>query len=533
MAASIWYDSDTTELENTDKELTAAVLHLKGLLQAKNWLRSPLLRLPPELIVHIISYAMEETAHSSVWRPIAGTCHHIRNLMCTSTELWRRADFTSDRLAIFTFERSQGNLEAIFADLLAEDNRRNQDLAWRFCKDHRPLYGHRLRTLELCGYPSHLPDFSWIFERPLPRLERLKIHFTPSWQDWNGFFLRDPVDLQLPTDMPLRVLDLCSAILPWSSGLFAGLNELHLDFRDCEAFVEVSEEDMLGVFEASPQLESLSLYRLLPKLDPELGYTPSRVVKFANLKHLVLDSFPNLVGYTLDHMETPSIESLEIRAEFTSHEVETSLNYIFFERNLPDRLFPNPPNFEVWPDCGEGIYNTLEVNIGSCHIQLDFDMDETEVYSNTIMSCILPMVPSSVTSLRLDYSQLEDDTEWMDFFSSHPEVRSIEVSKEEHVSESLWDALSPAKTGGVTVCPKLESITLPEHSVSIPLLNCLLGRKYMGFGLRRLRLWALDERLAPTFGALVDEFQVVDALRQSESVLRVRPILESWNNNRG
>jgi hypothetical protein len=523
--SSIWPKTEVTCSEKTDTKFAAATLHLKKLLRAKNWLCSPLLRLPPEIIIHILSYMMEETAHSSVWRPIISTCHHIRKLMCTSNELWRRADFTSDKLAMFAFEWSQGNLEVILADLLVEDDQQNQNLSLRFCKDNMVLHGHRLHTLEVYGYPYHLPDFSWIFERPLPRLERLRIHFTPSWEEWKGFSLFDPVDLQLPTDMPLQVLDLCGAILPWSSNLFIGLRELHLDFRSCDAFVEISEEDMLGVFEASPQLESLSLYQLLSKLHPELGYTPSRVVKFASLKQLVLDSFPKLVGYMLDHMDVPVIESLKIRSEFSSDEVEPSLNYYFVESNIPGRLFPNPPEFEVWPDCGDGIYDSLKVNIGNCHIQFDFDMDENEVCSNTIMACILPMVPSSVTTLRLDYSQLDEDTEWAEFFLLHPEVRSIEVLKGDPVDQSLWDALSPAKTGGITLCPKLESITLSKQRASTPLLSCLLGRKATGFGLKCLRLWALDETLVRAFSAFVEEIQVVNT-PPTELVRRVRPVLE-------
>jgi len=76
--------------------------------------------------------------------------------------------------------------------------------------------------------------------------------------------MEDPVIIQFPTDLPLRALDLSNATPPWSSYLFTELRELHLDFTECDSFVEISEEELLGIFDASPRLESLSLIRLIP-----------------------------------------------------------------------------------------------------------------------------------------------------------------------------------------------------------------------------------------------------------------------------
>ena len=67
-----------------------------------------------------------------------------------------------------------------------------------------------------------------------------------------------PSVLQLPAGLPLRVLDLVNATLSWPSYLFTELRELHLDFTECDSLVEISEEELLGVLDASPQLENLS-----------------------------------------------------------------------------------------------------------------------------------------------------------------------------------------------------------------------------------------------------------------------------------
>lgn len=501
--------ANDTILEKADKEVAATVVHQKSLLRVMNWLRSPLLRLPTEIIIHILSYTMGNAGGSSEWLPVINTCRRVRDIMCTSAELWWRADF-SDRLVQLVFERSRGNLEVLIANLLPEDLKWGERVfdTWKFCRNDLVLRGQRLHTIEFCGYPLHLTDLYWIFERPLPRLEHLKIDFAPPCEEPLGPFMEDPVVLQLPTDLRLRVLDLCGAILPWSSSLFAGLSELHLDFSQCDGFVEISEGDMLGVFEASPQLESLSLYRLLPNLDPVQGYTPARVVKFASLKSLVLDSFPMLVGYILHHMEIPAIERLKIRVDISLWQVEDSLDYIF-DNHLPGRLFQNPPKFDAWPDSGYGVYEALKVNVGNCQIQFDFDFDDVETPS-AIMTHILPSIPSSVTSLRLDYSRLNTDGGWENFFSSHPEVRSIEFLGDSPAEESLWNALSSVEMEGVALCPRLESITLSGETVSEPLFDCLFERKAAGFGLKHLNVWAMDDMMARVFKLLVDELHIID-----------------------
>ena len=340
--------------------------------------------------------------------------------------------------------------------------------------------------------------------------------------------MRDPVVLQLPADLLSRVLDLENATLPWSSSHFAGLGELHLDFAECDAFVEISEEGLLGIFEASPQLESLLLLRLRPKIPivgDHLQYTPTRIVKFASLTCLNLDSFPDLVGYILARMSVPAIDSLVIRAEFFSPwEVGPYIGCFSPDDQLANQLLPNPPIFEVLPGCGYGIYDSLSVKIGGNYIQFNFDMDESQETSDAIMASILPLVPPSVTSLRLDYSNLDRD-EWSEFFQSHVEVRSIESSssKQGPMSESLWHALSPAGADAVTLRPKLESISLYKESVSTSLLDCLRNRKIAGYGLKHLKLYEVDDGFAEKLRPWVEEVRVIVA--RNESVRRVRPIL--------
>ena len=506
--------TEDAALEKSENEVTVALLHKTELLRFKNWLRSPLLRLPVETITHILSYIMEDMEHPHVWRPTFSTCSRIHTIMCTTTELWRKANFTLDRAAPAAFVRSRGNLQEITVDL-ARGSWRDEwtRKALGICRDNLAFRGDKLHTVDLCGFPTDVVHWSWIFERPLPRLRNLRIHFTAQFDEWNGRSPSNPVVLELPTELPLQVLDLRNAMLPWSSSLFTGLIELHLAFGDWGASVEISEDELLGIFEASPQLERLSLEALTPKIptiDGQPQYTPIRIARLPNLVFLKLDDPPEYFGYILSHMDIPAITSLEIRSQLSFWEVERCLGFFFPDDRLPNRLFPNPPVFEVWPASGDGMYNSLNINVGSTKMQFDFDIEDTETSYNAVMTYIHSLIPSSVTNLRLDYSEL-DEEEWEVFFDSHPEVRSIESTESawDPVCDSLWDVLSTGP-GRTTLCPNLESISIFKIPASTSLLDCLRNRKNAGFGLMHLKLWGVGEELAGEFRLLVEELQVFD-----------------------
>jgi len=176
--------------------------------------------------------------------------------MNNATKLWQKANFLSDKhaLPVLVFARLKGNLQEIIADLIAwgdwqDDHTQN---ALMFCRDNLVLYGNKLHVLDLCRCPSKIINFSWIFEWLLPCLEYIKICFYPLWVKGSGSYIQDPVILQFPADLLLWVLDLSDAMLSWSSYLFTELCKLHLDFTEFELSAEISEEELLGILEASP-----------------------------------------------------------------------------------------------------------------------------------------------------------------------------------------------------------------------------------------------------------------------------------------
>jgi len=499
-----------TALEN---KVARVLLHQKKLLRLKNWLRSPLLRLPQEIIIHILSYVMDFVEHSFVWEPILSTCHHIYTILCAATELWWKVNIRRPREARIVFMRSNRSPQVIIAELAFCGHDAEAVL------DHlkeRVLDGYRLCRLEFVVYPSDVSNFYWIFERPLPRLNHLKIHFDyylspPAPED-----LQLPVTMRLPTDMSLRVLDLRNITLPWSSNIFTGLSDLRIDFTGCDVTVGISEDELLGILGASPQLECLKLMKVGPRTAVGNGvrqFTHGRIVQLSKLGFLKLENSPEVIGYILAHICIPTIASLHIRSLVRSQNLTRSLDLLVPYERLPKRLFSNPPIFEIEVD--DWMWGHLmKVNIGGFNIWFDFDFDDLDTTHNTIVTRLQPLVPPYVTFLTINSSGFGlNEAEWRGFLGSHPGLYSIDYlgSSQGSASAALWDALSPSGVDTVILCPRLESILLHGYP-SVRLSNCLLNRKNAGFKLEYLELKkvAHTEGLAEDFGPLVEALEIED-----------------------
>ncbi|KAF9644293.1 hypothetical protein BDM02DRAFT_3122117 [Thelephora ganbajun] len=475
-----------------ETEVATVLVHLKKLLRVRNQYRSPLLRLPTEITIHILSFVMENMGSSPVWRSIFATCYHIRTIMCNATILWRKVDLSLGRAAEYVLMKSKGNPLEVVArfnpgDELGTVQRGSVLLHW---KDQWVHQGCRLRALAFYGPPSSLPRLSWIFEMSLPCLDRLKFHVIPGIHD---DVMSNPIPLQLPTGTPLRELDLRNVTLPWSSDLFTGLRELHLDFRDVT--VSIMEDELIRIFEVSPRLESLSLlhFKEVIPADGHQQLSPKRIVRLPALTLLELDNDPKVIGYTLACMDTPALASLKIRSRTSNWDAARSLNYFFPDNRLPKELFSDPPVLKVWrPDQLEEI-PFLGFGIGSLEVHFEIDVGDAEATHCATAACF-QLVPPSVTTLKLESVEL-DIEEWRKFFRSHPEVRSIKCTDFHGgpMSRSFWDALAPEEHRYQAIlCPRLEYIhckMYTDEAEQLKLLTiCLWHRRSAGFKLRHLKI---------------------------------------------
>jgi len=515
-------------LRETEAEVTAVLVHLKKLLRVRNQYCSPLLRLPIEIITHVLSFVMENMGSYPAWHEIFATCYRIRRIMYHATSLWWEMNISLGRQAEVVLTRSEGNPRAVVAQFTPWDEwetitRESVLVHWR---DQWELQGRQLHTLAFYGTPSSLPRFSWVFKIALPCLEHLKFHVVSGIRD---DIVSGPVAFQLPTNPPLRVLDLRNATLPWSSHFFIGLSELHLDFGDVT--VSMTEDELLKILDASPQLERLSLVQIRQTI-PSNGHwqlPPKRVVRLPVLTFLKLDNDPGIVGYTLACVDTPALASLEIRSRVSDWDPARSLDYFFPDNRLPRRVFSDPPVLEVARPYPYERTPSLEFSIGSFKVQFDFNDGDLQASHDATAACFR-LVPPSVTTLKFELAKL-DVQEWKEFLLWHPEVRSIEWTdlQGDPVSESFWDALSPTEDNDPFIlCPRLEYILVNEYSNTEqlkPLLVSLCHRGCAGFKLRRLKITESREWVYTIAGVVRQLVEVLEINYPSKSKQRVSSVL--------
>lgn len=291
----------------------------------------------------------------------------------------------------------------------------------------------------------------------------------------------------------------------------------------------MAEDELLGIFDASPQLERLSLVRVGQTIlvDGNQQLPPKRIAPLPALVFLKLDSDPEVVGYILAHLDIPALASLEIRSHPSASDFARSLNHFFPDDRLPRRIFSEPPLFEVWRPFGET--SSLGFSIGSFKVQFDFDPDDAEASRNATAACGL-LVPPSITTLKLEFSGLQVQ-EWRQFFRSHPEVRWVECTGTwaEPVSESLWDALSPkGDDDQAIICPRLESIVFETHSAPVEfmrLVDCLWCRGDAGFKLRHLKIVDFGQWAYKIAGLTHPLVTIIEVDPPKELMPNVGPIL--------
>ena len=507
------------ELDQTDKARTVALVHLRKLSRVKNRIRSPLLRLPTETIVHILSF-VNDRGYRSDWQAIFQTCHYILRLMLNQTEVWGSVCFgdsvSSMKAAHIAFARSNGNPQKVVAKFGHQgmtENTAGRLYYWR----HRKVFQNaRLHTLKFTGTPDDFSYFSWILEGPLPRLSNLVIEIK-SPLDELGYLdkLDKPVPLQLPNDVPLTTLRLENVTLSCSPRHFTGLRELRLDFSDCVYVTAMPEDELLGILDASPRLERLSLVDL--KVDNIQQHPPERVVQLPSLTFLFLENGPEVVGYILARMDVPVITSLNISANIhvPRQDAAQALRLIFPDRRFPERLLSDPLVFKIGEEDHTRTWPSLVFRIG--RFKIDFESRTFLEGLTNGVTVWFPLVPRFVATLQGDFSKLKQQ-EWREFFQSHREVLSIDCFRPEvsSLSTPLWDALSPVQDQPV-LCPTLDSVRFRvrhEETCLTSLLNCLRCRKNAGFKLRHLNIddnykwdaWKMAEDFRPLVEVLELKF---------------------------
>jgi hypothetical protein len=98
--------------EAIDARRESALHHLIHLRRWRNFLASPLFRLPTELILKIFAHAVE--LDDLFWLALTAVCHWLREILISSSQLWSAVGFVSVRFANLFLERCNFDPHALF-----------------------------------------------------------------------------------------------------------------------------------------------------------------------------------------------------------------------------------------------------------------------------------------------------------------------------------------------------------------------------------------------------------------------------------
>ena len=438
--------------------------------RARNLIHSPLLRLPYEIVVHILLFAVDDSKRTPTWTTILPTCHYLCQMILSTPELWGRIYCLPPEKMVRQFEMAAWSPTEIYGHFAMEREKGRVKAALDSVGDACQLRCDRIHTLEFCGGIDVWPHFSWIFDGPFPNLKHLSISLVMS------------PDLAIPFMVSigkhLETLSIDNVRIPVSSHLFWNLKNLHVGFSQDRSVRPLTMHQLITMLDSLPLLETLSLSHIHPTIPRRGSGQSKRILTLSHLNSLKLTAPVLEVVSILDHLSLPSITSLIL----DSSDLEPSHLCLLFPDNiLADRMFKDTQNFPHFTRSGM-------VRMGGLQLAPTGSANEQEFF--------LPMhkmVPFSVNELEI-IQDMFDESHWREFARLRPEVRSISTSYEvkNFNSKGMWCALLPShRHRSATLFPKLESVVLKvEHLSVVPLLvlDCLRMRRKAGFKLKRLEV---------------------------------------------
>ena len=304
------------ELALVEINLESTLQRLYHLRRRRNFLASPLLRLPTELILRIFEHAVElgdedDDSPSSMQAcrtllVIVGICYELRKIGMTTHYLWSIIDLTTPSLAELFLERCNYDPRILIKSLPLHEGR---ETLWTQLQART---FNSLRSLVFKGGPSEFTDGSI----PIPilqwatNLSSLDIHFVGAYEPQLPWYLDTPIP-------SLSVLRLRGFSIRWTSPLLRNLSRLTLDAGPAHNPVQLEHtpiETFLTALASCPDLELLELRNAGPKKLNGHRDNCDMVVQLHKLRRLSLHfQCPSAVGYILSHIGYPE----SVRAKIT------------------------------------------------------------------------------------------------------------------------------------------------------------------------------------------------------------------------
>lgn len=501
----------------------------------RNFLTSPLLRIPTELIIKIFVHGIEldqddssslddnNTSLLDIGRPIllvlTATCHQLREIGIASPQLWSTVDFTTLPVAKLLLKRCKYDPHILLAKTSYPDpgwrkmyvvRNPRREAVWEKLED---LTFNNLHSLVFEGTPDELTRRIVGIIQRAPNISNLDL-YNRTRPDQE---LPWPQHLNAPV-LHLSTLRLRGFRVSWTSHLLRNLSQLTLDFRlPNVSSKHTSIETFLTALANCPDLQVLNLTHSGPDLPTDRQDTCDVVVQLRRLRKLSLEFCnPLRVGYILSHVGHPESTESAVRISDTS---ATDLSEAI------SQILP-PQNVGTIQHLRESTELTVSLDWGYLFsvenflIRFKRDSWDRRTLPRFASKIVEVVGRDTITSLDIETWRTEiPDGTWDVFLHGLPRLERICYSRTKEGDGDSVDpfilAFSRPFEGG-PICPRLQHLKLPrvvltQDSSTTVLKRALTERDAYG---KRLKWIGLSGHTEVDDGLVLEPFRdLVDEVR--------------------
>ena len=474
------------------------------LSRRRNFLASPLLRLPTELILNIFVHVIEsddcdnDYCHSRLRNlslfALTAICHQLREIGTASPQLWNCVEFTVLPIAELFLERCEYNPRIL---LVKESGPRwppqsvldpRREAVWE------KLEGRtfsNLHSLVFKGAGSELALRVISVLQRAPNVSNLDLNGT--WFG-SGQELPWPIDDAIPS---LSILRLHKFSIGWTSPLLRNLTRLTLD-SGSPSFPPkpVSIETFLAALANCPNLEIPNLTNSRPEPINSHHDECDVVVQLCRLRELSLEfRDPSTVGYVLLHIGYPESTKLAVYVPGgVGTDLSETISRVFPHRNVQTiQHFRKSTALTVHlDDHPQFLTNTLLVHFQGTH----FGLRRTQGLVRFASKIVEVVGGDTIISLDIE-ARREGPPNGMWEALLHGLSRLERICYNDKLGRRDRDLISSfilvfsRPFEGGPVCPKLRHLkllrgVLTQHSSATVLKHALTERDACGRRLKRI-----------------------------------------------
>ena len=512
------HDSDAV-----DVSMESTPHHSIRLRRRRNFLTSPLLRIPTELILDIFAHVIDTESNDDgpLMLVLTAICHQLREIGVTSPQLWSTVDLTTPPIAELFLERCEYDPHALIWSQFTSERRSPYFTA----NPEREVLWEKLEGCTLNNLRS------LVFERGDSKHEFTRRIFgvlrrAPNISNLDLDNARCPRNKKFlwPPGSPipnLSTLRLRHFSISWTSPVLRNLSQLTLDLASDVDFNPFNERTSTGTFITAlvncPDLEILNLTHAGPDL---LNSQDNHdvVVQLCKLRELSLEFWaPSRTGYILSHIKYPESAEVAVHVPFYKDtDFSETISQILPHQNVGTvQYFHKSTELNVLFDSG------CTFSMGNCFVRFRNEIPLSRIDPQALPRFASKIVEvagrGTITSLDVGTRFTDPpDGMWEAFLHGLPLLERIRYNLtggDVDFVDSFVLVFSRPFEGG-PVCPQLQHLELPgrvltQDSSAAVLKSTLAERNVCGRRLKRIGFCGyteVDDRpVLEPFLDLVDE----------------------------